>query len=256
MINTFSKFNYGLTITATNYAGNFNEGGAELLAQVDSGSYTLGEFAEALQDAFNAAGALTYAVAVNRANNSLTISASGNFTLMLDTGTSLLTFWETIGFNQTADLSGAATYTGGTYAGYIYYPQFMLQSYVPPEHYLQCIDAAVNKTASGRVEVVSFGTEQFIEFDLQWMTNNSMDGVWIKNNPQGVEDVLHFLTDVTKKRRFEFVPDVDDPSTFYKVIVESTPGFTNGTGFKLKELYTKNLPGFYETGIIKLRVVT
>lgn len=257
MIYTYSKFNYGLSIDSTNNKLNFSEGGGELTATLSSGSYTLGDFVTAISSALNAAGALDYTVTLNRSTNVITISASGNFNILLSTGTNVgVSFADLMGFTQSLDLTGTNTYSGSSGAGFEYYPQFYLQSYVPPEIYKQSADATVNKTASGRVEVVRFGIEQFIEMDIKFITNLPMDGVLIKNNPSGLDAALDFLSDVSNKTKFEFVPNASSPSTFYKVIVESMPGIQNGTGFKLKELFTNNLPDIYETGVIKLRVIS
>jgi hypothetical protein len=38
-------------------------------------------------------------------------------------------------------------------------------------------------------------------------------------------------------------------------LLESSPDYSDGTGYKLKELFDKNLPDIYETGILKLRIV-
>jgi hypothetical protein len=257
MITTFSKFNYGFNITSQNNLMNFSEGGPELTAELSPGSYTFGEFALAIQSALNADGALDYTLSLNRSTNKITISASGVFSLLLSSGSNIgLSPFELMGFTQVVDLTGANTYIGQDKAGFEYYPQFLLQSYVPAEHFKESSDATINTTASGRVEVVRFGIDEKIEMDIKFITNLPMDGHVIKNNPSGLDDALDFLSDISQKRRFEFVPDVDVPGTFNKVILESAPGFNNGTGFKLRELYSQNLPNIYETGLLTLRVVT
>lgn len=256
MIRTWSKFNYGFQIDTSNNSLNFSEGGPELTAVLESGDYTLGEFAEVVATALSAIGALDYTASINRNTNVITLSASGTFSILLATGSNIgISFAGLMGFSQVVDLTGAATYTGASTAGFQYYPQFLLQSYVPPEIFKQSADATVNKAASGRVEVIRFGVEQFIEMDIKFITDLPMDNVVIKNNPSGLQDAIDFLDDITQKAKFEFVPDVDTPGTFHEVILESFPGFQNGAGFKLKELFAQNLPDFYETGVIKLRVV-
>jgi hypothetical protein len=256
MIRTWSKFNYGFQIDTSNNSLNFSEGGPELTAVLESGDYTLGEFAEVVATALSAIGALDYTASINRNTNVITLSASGTFSILLATGSNIgISFASLMGFSQVVDLTGAATYTGASAAGFQYYPQFLLQSYVPPEIFKQSADATVNKAASGRVEVIRFGVEQFIEMDIKFITDLPMDNVVIKNNSSGLQDAIDFLDDITQKAKFEFVPDVDTPATFYEVILESFPGFQNGAGFKLKELFAQNLPDFYETGVIKLRVV-
>jgi len=257
MIYTYSKFNYGMLVDDSSNKLDFSEGGGQLTAELTSGSYTLGEYASALQSAMRAAGLLEYTVSVNRSGNIITISAPSTFSLLLNTGTNVgVSLAETIGFMQASDLTGASSYSGSVKAGSEYYPQFMLQSYVPSAHYKQSADATVNKTASGRVEIVRFGTEKFIEMDIKFITSRVMDGIVIKNNSNGLQSALDFLTDITQKRRFEFVENINSPAVYEKVILESFPSHNDGTGFKLRELFSQNLPDIYETGVLKLRVVS
>jgi hypothetical protein len=259
MIYSWSKFNYGHTITNDNQNISFKEGVSttELFGVIAVGNYTLGEFAQAVQDALNSAGTLTYTVSLNRGNNKLTVAASGNFKLLCNTGTVASTSaWELMGFSTAADKTGAATYLADNASGSEYYPQFMLQSYVPPGNFVESVEATVNESADGRVEVVRFGTRNMIEMDIKFITNKTMDGSIIRNNPTGLADALDFFNYVSQKKKFEFVPDVTSTSTYHKVILEKFPGNSNGTGFKLRELLSENLPDFYETGVMTLRVVT
>jgi hypothetical protein len=257
MIHTFSKFIYGTSMDATNNNGDFKESGGALLATVEAGPYTLGELCEAVADALTAAGGQTYTVTYSRTTGLVTISAAGTFQLLLGSGANRLeSYWEILGFTQGSDQTGTNTYTGASRAGTEYYPQFMLQSYVGPDNYKQAIDPTVNRTSSGRTELVSFGTDEMIEMDIKFITNLPMDGVVIKNNPTGLTDAVAFFDDITLKSRFEFVPDIATPGTFHKVVLESMPNFKDGSGYKLKELFMQNLPDIYETGLMQLRVVS
>lgn len=254
MIYTWSKFNYGHTITNENKYIPFDEGSGELTGTLEVGNYSLGEFAQAVQDALNAEGDLSYTVTLNRGNNSLTIAADDTFSLLILTGSTTATAYELMGFSLSADKTGADTYTSNA-SGDEYYPQFWLQSYVAPENFVSSVEATINKSADGRVEVVRFGLEQKIEMDLKFITNLTMDGQVIRNNASGLQDARDFMGYITQKKKFEFVPDLANPETYYKVILESTPDSSNGTGFKLRELFGQNLPDIYETGVITLRVV-
>lgn len=257
MIYSYSKFNYGINITVDNRFINFSEGGPELTAVIETGDYALEQFPQAVESALNDAGSLTYSVTVDRTNNNLmTIVGSGVFDLLINTGSNNgNAAWETMGFVYPGDLTGASTYSGSGDCGDQYFPQFLLQSYVDRLHSQKSFDPTVNQTPSGRVEVVRFGLQQFFEMDVKFITDKPMDGCVIKNNASGVSDAVDFLEFISQKNKFEFVPDVGDPLTFYKVILESFPGFSNGTGFKLRELFTQNLPDIYETGVFTLRVV-
>ena len=257
MIKTWSKFIYGTSIDATNDYGDFKEGATSFAANVSSGPYTLAELITAVQAAFNAVGGQTYTVSLDRTTGLVTISAASNFSLLLSSGANVgVSFWSILGFTQAADLTGANTYTGASRAGKIYYPQFLLQSYVSPDDYQVSYEPMVNRTADGRTELVRFGVDKMIEMDIQFITDLAMDGAVIKNNPTGVADVEAFLQDITGKSRFEFVPDVDTPSTLYKCVLESMPNYKDGTGYKLIERFADGLPGVFGTGLMTLRVVS
>lgn len=255
MIKTWSKFIYGHTVTENNRYICIDEGSGELTAAILVGDYSLSEYAQAVEDALNEVGALSYLVSVDRDGNRLTISASANFDILIQSGTQTASAYTMMGFTGALDLTGDDEYTGDGPSGSEYFPQFLLQSYVPPENWVESTDSTVNESADGRVEVIRFGTEQKMEMDIKFITDLVMDGAVIRNNPNGLSAALAFLNYIAQKKRFEFVPDVDDPDEFHKVILEMSPNNKNGTGFKLKELFKENLPDIYETGVITLRVV-
>lgn len=256
MIYTRSKFSYGHTVDLLNKFISFSEGGDELIAEIEIGDYTLGEYAQAVEDALNAAGDLTYNVTVDRLSGQLTIfTDGGNFELLIDTGNATATAYEMMGFESENDLVGATSYTGNRVSGSEYYPQFFLQSYVPPENYVESSESIVNQSADGRTEVIRFGTRRKIEMDIKFITDKLMDGEVIRNNPTGVQNARDFLGYISQKKRFEFMPNLLDGETYYPVILETFPGSANGTGFRLKELFGQNLPDYYETGVFTLRVV-
>lgn len=255
MIDTFSKFYYGHTITRDNRFLNIDEGSGEISVEVAAGSYTLTEFLIAVQSALNQYGGLTYSVSVNRQTRIITVTADGTFDLLVSTGSqSGQSTFSLLGFTG-ADRTGSASYAGDSASGSAYYPQFKLQSYVDASYNEQSVSTVLNKTANGDVEVVTFGRESFYEMDIKFITNLPMDGFVIKNNANGLQDAIDFMRDITQKRRFEFMPDVDDSEEFSKVILESSQGFSDGTGFKLKELWDNNLRDIYETGVLKMRVI-
>ncbi len=257
MINTWSKFNFGTSINQTNYLGDFKEGSSTFLATLAAQSQTLGELLVNVQAAFNLAGGQAYTVSINRSTGFVTISAPGNFSLLLSTGVNKVkSFWSILGFTQAADLTSANTYTGLVPAAQVYYPQFYLQSYVGPNDSQLGYDSTVNRTATGRTEIVRFGIDQMIEMDIQFITNIAMDNAVIKNNPSGVTQAETFMQELISKARFEFVPDISNPGTFFKVVCDQTQGYSDGSGYKLKERFADGLPGIFDTGVITLRVVT
>ncbi len=255
-LTTHSKFIYGFEVDDTNLKIDFSEGGPELTATLGIGDYTLTTFAQELSSALNDAGALTYSVSVNRATRVLTISASSDFELLITSGSHLGTSaFGTAGFSG-ADLTGDDSYSGNVASGSEYATQFVVQSYVSPDDYQDSLFGTVNQAASGAIQVVSFGTLRFIEMDLKYVNNydHGASDV-IRNNPTGIAELRSLMQFLVLKAPVEFMPDEDAPNTYYSVILESTPDDTKGLKYKLKELYGKGLPGYFETGTLKFRVV-
>ena len=257
-IETYSLFYYGITVTSSNQLINFNEGGAELTATVAAGSYTHTELATAVKTALDAAGALTYTVTFNRSDRTYTIAATGTFALLVSSGTQIGTgIFTLLGFTG-ADLTGAATYTGNNSSGSEYEPQFKFQSFVSNDDNQEKIDATVNETAQGDIEVISFGTREIIELVIRFATDRDVSASgWIKNDASGVANLRSFMQFAITKAPFELMEDIGTKSTYKKVILESTPESPKGTAYKLKELSLSGGPtGFFETGLIKLRVLS
>jgi hypothetical protein len=256
VINTWSKFYYGFEITAENQTLDFSEGAGELAAEIAVGSYTPSEFTQALKIALDTAGSLTYTVEFDRTTRQLTIESDSNFSLLPFTGTHLGSGpWTLMGFSLSTDRTGASTYTGPSPAGDVYEPQFKLQEYVSSDDYQQAADSTVNRTASGRVEVIKFGIEKFMECNLMFATEIPQDGSVLKSNLTGVTDLRRFLQFLVTKAPVEFIPDSSSPESFEKMILESTPESQNGVGYRLKEMYDKGLPGYFQSGKLKFRVV-
>lgn len=257
-ISTFSTFYYGHNVTTSNHKINFDEGSGELTATITLGAYSLTDFVTAVQTAMNAAGTYTYTVSVNRSTRIITIATSdGNFSLLASTGSNIASgAWSLMGFDAT-DVSGSMSYDGDNASGSAYSPQFKLQDYVSTNEWKSASSATVNKTTSGRVEVIKFGDEEFFEANIKYVTDISQpNNTLIKNNASGLSDLNTFMQYIINKRTIEFIPDIDTPATFEKVLLESAPGFSDGTGYKLRELYARGLPGYYETGTLVFRVVS
>ena len=257
-IETFSLFYYlDEDIDGTNQNLNFDEGGSELTAVLTPGSYTHEALEAVLKTALEAAGALTYTVTFNRADQTFTIAASGNFSLLVSTGSQIGTGpFVLLGFTG-ADRTAAATYTGNNQSGSNYEPQFLLQSYVDSEDNQEKIDPTVNESSDGLVEVVAFGTRELFEMKIKFCTDRDVSKTGtIKNNATGVADLRAFMKRITNKVTFEFMKDIANRSTFSKVILESTPEDDKGTAYKLKELSLSGGPtGFFDTGLLVMRIV-
>lgn len=254
-LSTHSKFYYGYTIDRTNYALDINEGSGEISISIPYGNYTLDEIAAEIEFQLNDFGSLTYTVTVNRSTRKLTIAAGSNFSLLLASGSNAgSSIFSTVGFNG-GDLSGAATYTSDTATGSTYSTQFILQSYRDPAQSKGSRNATVNVSASGDVELFRYGVDEFFEMDFQYITDRAIGtNSPIRENLSGLSDFEALIEHMIGKKPFEFMPDENDPDTFYKLFLESAAGDKNGVSYKLNELYSKGLPGFYNSGVLVMRV--
>ena len=251
MISTRSSFIYGYTINSSNYALDFNEGSGELQATLNIGSYTFQELANEIARAMNLVGGQEYAVTINRATRTFTVSASSNFSLLVTTGTrNGIGVWSTIGFSS--DQASANTYTGSV-TGTEFRPQCKLQDYVDFEDSQSAQSASVNVTAGNLVEVVSFGIEKIAEFNIKYQTDQIGSSNYIEADASGVSNLRNFLVFATTKGRMEFFKDRDNKSSPIKVILESTPDNRDGVGFKLRKV--QGLENWYESGTLKFRQV-
>jgi hypothetical protein len=256
-LTTHSKFYFNYEITQDNNAIDFKEGaGPELQATIAVGSYSLTDFLDAIAAALNDAGALTYTVAVNRVTRIITISTTSTFSLLVSSGSRIGTgAWSAMGFSG-ADRTAASTYAGNLAAGSEYVTQFILQSHVATDDSIAAAEGTVNSSASGKVEVYRFGENRFMECNLMYATNRALPtGSRIRNDASGLSKLRIFMQFLITKGPVEFMPNEDDEATFETLMLESTPDDKNGISYKLKELYGKGLPGFYETGILKFRRV-
>ena len=75
----------------------------------------------------------------------------------------------------------------------------------------------------------------------------------IKENINGVSDLRQFLNYAFNKNPIEFVADLESPNIFESALLETTNGDSKGTGFKLNELYSRKLAGYFETKTITFR---
>jgi hypothetical protein len=257
MINTNCKFYYGHTVTDENNTINFEESiGVEKTAIMDIGEYTLMDFFTEMVRTLNEAGANTYDVSVDRVTRIPTITVTGGSCKFLpvtgtNAGTSALPL---AGF--TVDTAFAASLVGDSASGLEWVPQFLPQSFVDFEQHQKAIDGVVRKTQSGKVEAVRFGVEKIAEMNFTFITNiiQPDDGP-ITSSATGYDDALAFMEYAVTKADLEFIPDENDPYTFTKCILESTPEDQNGLSFMMRELYDKGIPSYFETGVLKFRKI-
>lgn len=255
MIQTRSSFYYvDEIIQDTNYL-NFDEGSGELTAIITPGAYTLTELAPAVETALNSVGVNTYEVSFDRETRKFTIEADASFALLIATGSNVGSdIFPVLGFLG-ADTASGVSHESNEASGTEYRPQFYLQEWIDAIDNKKSISPAVVKTASGDVEVVKFGDESFFEFNIMLATDiDQGSGNIIETDLNGVVNLRSFLQFCSSKKNLEFMPDRDTVATFYKVLLESSESSSDGTGFRLKEMYDKGLPGYYSSGKLIFRL--
>lgn len=254
-IKTRSLFYYGQTIDETNFSLDFSEGGGELQATLSIGEYSLETFAVEIARAMNIVAGQVYTVTVDRTTRKITISAPGNFELLVSSGSRSGTHvFSLIGFTG-ADRTGADNYEGNNGSGSEYRPQMVLTNYLDPGLNEEDVSANVNESGSGAViEVFSFGSRSFTEFNIQYITDK-VQGVnsIVDQNLSGVDDAVAFMQYSRTKAVMEFMPDLNDTSTFHNIILEKTKSSSKGVGFRLNKMFKPGVEDYYETGMILFR---
>lgn len=259
-IQTYSGFTYGHTINENNKFLEFEESISGILtAELNIGSYTLGTFVNEVARALNAASLnQTYTATLNRATRRITISSSDNFSLLINSATTALqSAFPLAGFTG-ADVTGQSSYEGDSPSGSFFEPQFLLQDYIPFENDQRANNVTVNETPSGILEVIKFGDINFMTCNIKYQKNQSADEPRAKDNilrfsQTGYTDLLNFLIYAATKAPIEFVPDVNNPNIFTRCLLESTTRESNGTGFRIRELYAEGFAEWFESGRLVFR---
>lgn len=256
-LETKCKFYYGVEITTDNNIIDFSEGLGELNITIPIGIYSPQEIALKIAGLLTDAGSLTYSCSFNRTTRKLTISAGSNFSILIATGSHAgSSIYSTLGYTGGVNLTGSSSYLAPSTVGYEFVPQFYLLDYVPFEHNVKSIQASINETGSGLVEVVRYGTKRFMECSIELITNKDFisSDFWT-SSPTGLDDALNFMSYAIQKSKLEFMPNKDLVSSYYTVVLESTESDQTGIGFKLVEQLDVG-SGYYKTGKLIFREIT
>lgn len=255
-IKSYSGFTYGHTITDDNKFINLNEGFGEISLEIEIGAYTLDAFKDAVAIALNSSvdTTLEYSVVVDRATRKLTISSTANFDLLISTGEqSETSAFNLMGFTG-SDIVGASSYEGNIASGSFFEPQLYLQKFVDFKDNVKTTQANVNTSASGQVEVVSYGQVRFMECLITLQTNIEQGkGSELKNDPNGYDNLRAFMSYCITKAPIEFIPDIEQPLEYTDCLLESSEASKDGVDFKLKELYSRGLVNYFDSGRLIFR---
>jgi hypothetical protein len=257
-IKTKSVFYYVDGITSENNLMNFIEptqANVELTAQLLVGTYSMSQLAQEVQRGMNDIGDNVYTVSFDRDTRILTITGDAQFDLLVTSGSNIgKSIWSLIGF--TTEKTGQLTYDGDIAFGNEYAPQYAFQDYKGFVNSVEGIKPSINESASGVIEVITFGTRSFMECNIKWITDRTRaKDSFIGSNQSALEEVRDFLDFGITKQNLEFMSDISDRSEFDIVLLESTRKSRNGTGYELKEMMKQNLDEYYETQMMKFRKV-
>jgi hypothetical protein len=258
MIDTYSKFYYGWQIKSGKNYLDFDEGAGALAAKIVPGKYTLDDLAQAVEDALNEAGSFLYSVIADRTTRLITINSTGPVDYLAANGVNALlgtSAFDELGYPP-VDVLGVSSFTSSASMGVVYSPQYKLQDYIDQQDSRKNRDATLSKSASGKVEIQSFGIDRFFEFSIKFATNIFQpSGGPIVNNQNGVTNLRDFMQWIMDKNYIEFIPDPSSPDIYYRIVLESAAGSSDGMGYKLQEQYARGLTGYWETGVLTFRII-
>lgn len=254
-LKTRSVFYYGHEVDNTQHFISIDEGGGELAVNLTPSGYSMTELGQELSRALNEAGINTYSVTVNRLTRKFVITSSAPFDILAGTGIYAGSgAYVSIGFNF-VDKTGLSTYTSDNSTGFEWKPQLPLFNYVPSRLREGSLQATQDESGNGNVEIVSFGTINYMECAASFITNRKDKPDIIEEDLSGVENAMQFLSYVRKKNRVEFMEDRDDVNTFEKFILQKTSASSSGLEVRLDEMTSNNLQDYYETKALTFRKV-
>lgn len=252
-IHTLSQFLYGHEINNNEHFISIDEGIGEISIDLTPSGYTFTELGVELQRALNEFGTLDYSVSANRLTRKYTISATGAFDILAATGVYAgSAIYTTLGFNA-VDKTGLLTYTSDNATGTLFRPQLKFFDYLPTSNNESSIQSSLNESGDGSVEVVNFGTVNYMECSIRYVTNRCDVPSIIEVNRTAVEDTLAFLKYIRRKNRIEFMADRDLPNSFEKMIIYKTEKSSTGIEVQLYEI--NGLQEYYETRLLTFRKV-
>jgi hypothetical protein len=244
-----SLFVYGLTVTTLNQNIDFQNvsSGPVLTAQIALGFYSPQSLAQAVALAIQSVDATNiYSVTVNTniaggTQNRITIATNGTFlSLLFSSGPNATTSAASLmGFNPT-DYTGATSYTGSASVGTTLIPDFIGYSFLNDLN-TKKVFGAVNVSASGLKEAVTFNIQLFIQVDFKYEA---------KANLLNWQNLFAWLI---QQKTFDFTPEISIPDAFFTCTLESTDYDKQGLGYQMKEMLP-DFPNFYETGTLIFRI--
>lgn len=254
-LSTRSKIFYGWDVTENTRYIEFNDGFFDRSAIISINSYSPEDLAQEIAGKMSSVSNVVFSCTFDRATRKFNISAGTNFTLLFSSGAYVeQSIHLLLGFSS-ADKSGSSSYESDVSSGKEYTTQFIPQSYKPTNLNKKATDGVVNKTATGVIEVVKYGNERFLEFELLFITNIQQEvGSIIESSETGVEDYIDFIEYATEKRKIQFMPNYTQVESYQSFILESTEQSPLGLDYELIEMYDRGLANYYRSGKLKFRL--
>lgn len=258
----YSKFVYGFTLDATNNVLPIKLLLTEYTVYIPIGRYTGESLAVAIKAACEAeVPTETFTVTYDKVTRKFYILCSNGFEILFGSGVvTLNNCASVIGFNNTDHTvtlnPPLFDYESDFAAGYEYKPQFPLQSYNKLGTIKKLTDPVVNKTADGEIEMVYYGEENYIEFEIKYITDiHYPDGSLIRNNQNALSEVKSFLNYCILKNIVTFYPDENSDEVINIRLDKTSEDSTNGTAYRIEEEYNANMPNYYKTNKLTWRVM-
>ena len=256
MLKDRALFLYGFDITQFNRYINFKSAalGPELTATLDVGNYTCTQLLAHIASKMSTAdGVNIYTLSIDRTINSGTenrihIETNGSYldVLFLSGTQADNSPRDLLGFGS-VDLTGFTSYSSSAPGGTILLPDYPTWNYNGPDNMI-VNDGVKNVSASGIKETLVFAQMRFIQGQWKYINN-------FKTNTQ-LTQWQTFLKYATRQLQFEFTPSInEDSEKFYQVTLESTAKDSNGLGYELQQMNGVGLYRFYDSGLLKFRVI-
>ena len=199
---------------------------------------------------------MTYTVTTDRTTRKFTISASGNFTILAGSGSYVgSSVYLKLGLNG-VNKTGANSYQSDFSTGTVYRPQFNLFNYLPTKHRIGSNQATQDESGNGQYQIVSFGTVQYMECEMRFITDRADKPSVIEKDLLATTNVMAFLNYARLKNKIEFMEDRNNPQNFEKFILFRTGQSNQGIEIRLDEMTDFNLQDYYRTGLLTFRKVT
>lgn len=258
----YSKFIYGFTLDATNNVFPIKVLLTEYTVYIPIGRYTGTSLAIAIKAACEAeVPTETFTVTYDKVTRLFYIQCSNGFEILFGSG--IITAnncASVIGFNNTDHTvtlnPPLFDYQSDFAAGYEYKPQFPLQSYVKNGQVKKLTDSILNKTADGDIEMIYYGEENYIEFEIKYITEIQYpSGSLIRNNQSALTEIKSFLNYCILKNIITFYPDENSSECIDIRLEKTSEDATNGTAYRIEEEYSANMPNYYKTNKLTWRVI-